>query len=101
MDRFEPGKSLGEWTVNDNLSRLVKIITHTEIVRPSLSETAMYEAHAAGLRSACLSRQVGACLVDDKGNIVALGTNEVPKAGGDFTERVSSKRNRMDVAHIR
>lgn len=82
IDRMEAGKSPADWTVNDELNRLVKIITHEEIVRPRISETAMFEAHAAALRSACLSRQVGACLVDAKGNIVALGTNEVPKAGG-------------------
>lgn len=82
VDRVELGKSPEDWMVNENLSRLVKIITHTHIVRPTISETAMFEAHAAALRSACLSRQVGACLVDAKGNVVAVGTNEVPKAGG-------------------
>jgi deoxycytidylate deaminase len=34
------------------------------------------------MRSACLSRQVGASLTDSKGNLIATGTNEVPKAGG-------------------
>ncbi len=42
----------------------------------------MHHAHSAQLRSACLSRQVGAALVDSNGNIIATGTNEVPKAGG-------------------
>ncbi len=42
----------------------------------------MHDAYSAGLRSACLSRQVGAALMDDEGNIIATGTNEVPKAGG-------------------
>lgn len=91
VDRVPGGKSTEEWIVNEDLNRLVKIITHSEIMRPSISETAMFEAHAAALRSACLSRQVGACLVDAKGNVVALGTNEVAKAGGglygeSFTE---------------
>jgi deoxycytidylate deaminase len=30
----------------------------------------------------CLSRQVGAALVDSDGTVIATGTNEVPKAGG-------------------
>lgn len=82
-DRLKPDGSPNEaWTVNEELGRLVKIITHAEIVRPTLGETAMFEAHGAALRSACLSRQVGACLVDAQGNIVATGTNEVPKSGG-------------------
>lgn len=42
----------------------------------------MYEAYGAAMRSACLSRQVGAALLDDHGNVVATGTNEVPRAGG-------------------
>lgn len=76
------GSSNPGWDVNDRLSRLIKIITHSEIVRPLQSETAMYHAHAAALRSACLSRQVGAALIDTQGNVLATGSNEVPRAGG-------------------
>lgn len=54
----------------------------SEVVRPTLAETAMYAAHGAQVRSACLSRQVGAALIDPHGNLLATGTNEVPKAGG-------------------
>jgi deoxycytidylate deaminase len=42
----------------------------------------MHHAHGAMMQSACLSRQVGAALVDAAGNVIATGTNEVPKAGG-------------------
>lgn len=83
VDRFSSESVSNEaWMVNEHLGRLLKIITHSEIVRPTLSETAMFEAHGASMRSACLSRQVGACLVDNNGNVVATGTNEVPKSGG-------------------
>jgi deoxycytidylate deaminase len=71
-----------DWVVNDEVSRLVKIISHSEIERPRIEETAMYHAHSAQMQSACLSRQVGAALVDAEGNVVATGTNEVPRAGG-------------------
>lgn len=71
-----------EWNVNDNLSRLVKIISHSQIERPYSEETAMYHAYSAQMQSACLSKQVGAALVDSNGNVVATGTNEVPRAGG-------------------
>jgi deoxycytidylate deaminase len=64
------------------LSRLVSIILHDRIRRPSIDESAMHAAYSAQLQSSCLSRQVGAALVDARGNIVATGTNEVPKAGG-------------------
>jgi deoxycytidylate deaminase len=82
-DQFRPDKSSNPgWDLNDRLSRLIKIITHTEIVRPLQNETAMFHAHAAALRSACLSRQVGAALIDSQGNVLATGSNEVPRAGG-------------------
>jgi deoxycytidylate deaminase len=60
----------------------VSIILHDRIRRPSIDEAAMHAAYSAQLQSSCLSRQVGAALVDERGNIVATGTNEVPKAGG-------------------
>lgn len=71
-----------DWNVNEDLSRLVKIVTHSEMVRPKVSETAMFHAFSAQMQSACLSRQVGAAVVDWNGNLVATGSNEAPKAGG-------------------
>lgn len=68
--------------MNDDLARLIDLITHAKILRPTIAETAMHHAYSAMLRSACLSRQVGAALVDGGGSVVATGTNEVPKAGG-------------------
>jgi deoxycytidylate deaminase len=71
-----------EWDINDKLQRLVRIVRHEGIERPEISETAMHHAYSAQMRSACLSRQVGAAVVDKAGNLLATGTNEVPKAGG-------------------
>lgn len=71
-----------EWDVPDQLLRLVRIITHARVERPTTSETAMHAAYGAQMRSACLSRQVGAALIDGNGNLVATGANEVPRAGG-------------------
>ena len=70
------------YKIPDQLSRLIKIITHEDVMRPTVDETAMYLASAASLESACLSRQVGACLVNAAGEVVATGKNEPPKAGG-------------------
>jgi deoxycytidylate deaminase/plasmid stabilization system protein ParE len=78
----EDGRGNEDWDINEKLSRLVKTITHAEIVRPTFAETAMHQAYGASVRSACLSRQVGAALVDNRGNVIATGTNEVPRAGG-------------------
>lgn len=71
-----------EWDVADQLGRLIDILTHQKLVRPRSNETGMFHAYGAQMRSACLSRQVGAALVDASGNLMATGTNEVPRAGG-------------------
>ena len=68
--------------MNGQLERFVDLITQRNILHPTVPETAMYQAQSAQMRSACLSRQVGAALVDAQGNTVATGTNDVPKAGG-------------------
>jgi deoxycytidylate deaminase len=93
--------NLEEWDINDNLSRLMKIITHSELVRPTIAETAMHEAYGASLRSACLSRQVGAALLDAKGNVIGTGTNEVPKAGGGvYGEAFADSDENADKTNI-
>jgi deoxycytidylate deaminase/dephospho-CoA kinase len=71
-----------EWRAPAELARIVRLVTHSQVVRPYPSETAMHAAYAAQTQSACLSRQVGAALIDKHGNIVSTGTNEVPRAGG-------------------
>jgi len=70
------------WDVNDQLGRLIDILTYRKVVRPSPSETGMFHAYGAQMTSACLSRQVGAALMDKSGNLVSTGKNEVPSAGG-------------------
>lgn len=42
----------------------------------------MFQTHTAALRSADLSRQVGAAVCTSDGEIIAVGCNEVPKARG-------------------
>ena len=71
-----------DWDINEKLSRLIRILTGASVVRPDIAETAMHEAQGAAMRSACLSRQVGAALLDATGIVIATGTNEVPRAGG-------------------
>lgn len=71
-----------EWDVPDQLGRLVDILTHRRIVRPLPNETGMFHAYGARMQSSCLSRQVGAALIDSSGSLIATGTNEVPRAGG-------------------
>lgn len=70
------------WQINEMLGRLVDIVTHARIVRPTIPESAMHYAMTTQLRSSCLSRQVGAAIVDKDGDIISTGANEVPKSGG-------------------
>ncbi len=71
-----------EWDVPDQLGRLIDILTHKRIIRPRSHEMGMFHAHGARMQSSCLSRQVGAALLDRNGTLIATGTNEVPRAGG-------------------
>jgi deoxycytidylate deaminase len=71
-----------KWEVAQDLERLTILVTHASVARPTTAETAMHAAAGAAMRSACMSRQVGAALVDQEGNLIATGTNEAPKAGG-------------------
>jgi deoxycytidylate deaminase len=71
-----------DWDVNEQLARLLDLLTFKKVIRPTPSETGMFHAYGAKMRSACLSRQVGAALLDKKGNVISTGTNEVPRAGG-------------------
>jgi deoxycytidylate deaminase len=86
LDNTQPqmlkGKSNKLWTISDQLARIVKLITHDEVVRPTAAESAMYAAFGAQLRSSCLSRQVGAAVADVTGTVISTGTNEAPCAGG-------------------
>jgi deoxycytidylate deaminase/dephospho-CoA kinase len=67
---------------NANLKRFCEILLGSGFHRPTLEETAMYTAFSAALRSSCLSRQVGSALASEHGNIIAIGSNDVPKYGG-------------------
>lgn len=64
------------------INRVLDLIHGDSSITPTDSEQGMYAAYAAGLRSACLSRQVGASIAGKNGEILATGCNDVPKAGG-------------------
>ncbi|MBN0371943.1 deoxycytidylate deaminase, partial [Pseudomonas aeruginosa] len=51
-------------------------------ITPTADESGMYAAYSASLKSACLSRQVGAAIANKDGNVISLGWNDVPKFGG-------------------
>ena len=64
-----------------DIERVFKLIFGHPYTTPTFDEFAMYMAFAASVRSADLSRQVGAVLTKDS-NIISTGANDVPKANG-------------------
>lgn len=61
--------------------RILELMHGKPFVTPTFDEFAMFMAFSSALRSADLSRQVGAVVAQNK-NIVATGANDIPKAGG-------------------
>lgn len=68
--------------LSDQLTRIIDILFSKPVASPTAEEYAMFMAYAASLRSADLSRQVGAVVVNQQGDIVSTGANDVPKQGG-------------------
>lgn len=69
-------------SLRGQISRFVSIVFGHPYVTPTVDEYIMFHARAAALRSADLSRQVGAVIATPSGDIISAGCNEVPKAGG-------------------
>lgn len=69
------------------IGRYLRLFFGDPFLTPTRDEHAMFQAHTAALRSADLSRQVGAAICSADGAIVAVGCNEVPKPlGGQYWE---------------
>ncbi|WP_459554442.1 anti-phage dCTP deaminase [Lacunimicrobium album] len=68
--------------IEKDAGRLAKLMFGIEVVSPTAAEVGMSAAYQASLRSACLSRQVGAAIVSAEGELISTGWNDVPKFGG-------------------
>jgi deoxycytidylate deaminase len=80
------------------VERFIRLIHGDKSLTPDHVETGMYAAYAAGLRSACLSRQVGAAIADRTGQVIATGCNDVPAPTGGLYS-TSSSRDFRCVSH--
>jgi cytidine deaminase len=74
--------SLDKQGVSHSIRQFVELIFGNQFITPNKDELGMFFARAAALRSADLSRQVGAAIMSDDGEVITVGCNEVPKAGG-------------------
>jgi cytidine deaminase len=69
-------------TCIETLRRFIHLLFGNNEITPTHDEYGMYMAKSASLRSSDLSRQVGAAIFHSSGEIITMGCNEVPKAGG-------------------
>ncbi|MEO7272692.1 MAG: anti-phage dCTP deaminase [Vicinamibacterales bacterium] len=66
----------------NQVKRFVDLVFGNPFETPTADEHAMFLAYAASFRSADLSRQVGAVVVSEAGEVIATGANDVPQFGG-------------------
>ena len=64
------------------IRRFVRALFGDNSSSPTIDEFGLYTAASASLRSVDLSRQVGAAIVSGFGDLITIGCNEVPRAGG-------------------
>lgn len=77
--------------------RFVGLVHGENGITPTADESGMYAAYAASLKSACLSRQVGASIANNSGDIISVGWNDVPAGGGGLYNEDSENDQRCVV----
>lgn len=81
-DLFVDGRNKS--TIDFQIGRFLQLIFGNSFLTPKRDEHGIYHARSAALRSADLNRQVGAAILKQEGDIIAVGCNDVPKSGGDL-----------------
>jgi cytidine deaminase len=84
--------------VESELHRAFDLLFDNRFITPTAAEYAMALAQAAALRSADLSRQIGAVIVGGEANsVIAVGCNDVPKSrGGQYWPGNPEERDGRD-----
>lgn len=85
--------------IRANLARYFDLLLGVKVITPTADERAMYEAHSAARNSACLSRQVGAAITDEAGEVLSVGWNDVPRAFGGLYESFGRPNENQYVDH--
>ena len=94
-DFFVRNDSENHDSIKDSLDRFLDILFGTQLHNPTAEESAMFHAATAASRSACMSRQVGAALINSEGDLISVGWNDVPKFGGGlYNQSVNAPDNR-------
>jgi cytidine deaminase len=69
-------------SIGKSVGRFIDLLFGHPFHTPTPDEFGMFHARASALRSADLSRQVGAAIVGKPGEIISLGYNDVPRPHG-------------------
>jgi deoxycytidylate deaminase len=77
------------------IQRFIDLVFSYPFHTPKLDEMGMYIAFGYSLRSASLSRRVGAAILNTDGDVIAVGTNDVPrfKGGLYWAEQIPDYRD--------
>lgn len=91
---------LSKQKMDEKLTRFVQAFFGRTDISPSKEEYGMYAAKSASLRSADLSRQVGAAIFSADGELITQGCNEVPKAfGGTYWDSEEPDFRDVKIGH--
>lgn len=66
----------------EDVDRFLDLVFGNFLHTPGQEEHAMFLAYAASLRSGDLSRQVGAVVLSQRGDVIGMGANDAPRVGG-------------------
>lgn len=80
--------------IRSGIDRFLEVLFSTALHTPTFEEQGMMKAAAAGIQSACMSRQVGAAIFSEKGELLGVGCNDVPMAGGGLYSESAPEDNR-------
>lgn len=87
-----------EKSAEEMSKRFINALFGKTNISPTRDEFGSYIAKAASLRSVDLSRQVGAAIITQEGDLVSIGCNEVPKpGGGNYWDEDSDKKRDIDL----
>lgn len=76
--------------IESPVRRFLDTVFGTRLYTPTIDETGMMKAASAAVRSACMSRQVGAAIYNSKNELIGVGCNDVPKPlGGLYSSDLS------------
>lgn len=86
-----------EATAQATSTRFVNALFGRNNIAPTREEFGSYLAKSASLRSVDLSRQVGAAILTEAGDLITIGCNEVPKPfGGNYWDDDQNKKRDID-----